>query len=52
MAQAVQRGCEVSSLEVFKSHLDTGLGSLLWVSLLDQELDPVVPSNLRHSVIL
>ena len=31
------RGCGVSSLGMFRSHLATGLGPLLWVSLLEQE---------------
>ncbi|KAI6078544.1 hypothetical protein LUU34_00047900 [Aix galericulata] len=34
LAQAVQRGCGVSSLGSSKSRLDVGLGSLLWVSVL------------------
>ena len=38
LAQAAQRGCGVSSWEISKSRLDVGLGSLLWVSLLEQGL--------------
>lgn len=34
-----QRGCGFSSLEIFQSCLDTGLGSLLWVSLPEQGLE-------------
>jgi len=41
-AQAAQRGCGVSSLEMFRSHLDT----LLWVSLLEQGLDLVTSRGL------
>ncbi len=32
------RGCGVSSLEIFQSRLDVALGTLLWVSLLEQGL--------------
>ena len=32
------RGCGVSSLEMSKSHLDMGLGTLLWVFQLEQQL--------------
>lgn len=42
-------------LEAFKSHLDVVMGTLLWVSLIEQEwdqMDPEVPSNLNHSVVL
>jgi len=43
-------------LEIFKSHLNMILGSLLWVALLEQahwsRQLPEVPSNLNHSVIL
>ena len=35
-AQVAQRGCGVSSVEIFKSHLHVGLGTLLWLSLLEQ----------------
>ena len=41
LAQAAQAGCGVSSLEIFKSHLDMDLGTLLWVALLGQGLDQV-----------
>ena len=50
-----QRGCGVSSLQIFKSHLDVSLGSLLWVSLLEQgleQMDSEVPANLSQSVML
>jgi len=49
------RGCGASSLEIFQSHLDIGLATLLCMSLLEQELgcmDPEVPSNLNHTVML
>jgi len=32
------RGCGVSSLGTFQRHLDVALGTLLWVSLLEQVL--------------
>ena len=41
-AQVAQRSCGVSSLEMFRSHLDT----LLWVSLLEQGLDLVTSRGL------
>lgn len=31
---AAQRGCAISSLDIFKSHVDVVLGTLLWESLL------------------
>ena len=34
------RGCEDSSLDVFKSYLDVVLGTLLWVSSHEQEVEP------------
>lgn len=40
--------------EIFSSCLDVGLGTLLWVILLQQALgqvDPEVPDNLNHSVL-
>ena len=43
------------SLEISKSCLDAVLGTLLWVSLLEQRLgwmDPQLHTNLSHSVIL
>lgn len=43
LAQAAQRGCGVSSLEISKSCLDMSLGTLLWVSLRGQGLDQVEP---------
>ena len=39
------RRCGVSSLEIFRSLLDAGLGLLLWVSLLEQR---VGPNDLQH----
>lgn len=41
LAQAAQRGCNVSSLKIFKNHLDMCLGTLLWV--LEQGLDQMPP---------
>lgn len=38
LAQAAQRGCGISSLEILKNLLDVVLGSLWWVFLLGQEL--------------
>jgi len=35
LAQVAQRGCGVSSLEIFKSHLDIVLGNQLLVALLE-----------------
>ena len=55
LAQAAQRGCEVSFMGISKSRLDVVLGTLLWVSLLEQGLGPMnteVPANLSHSLIL
>ena len=45
------RGCGVSSLEISKSHVDVGLSTLLWVSLLGHGLEqvtPEVPANLIY----
>lgn len=45
----------VSSLEIFKSFLDMMLFTLLWVALLEQELDKMdsdVSSSFCHAVIL
>lgn len=36
LAQAAQRGCRASSVEILKSYFDTVLGNQLCVSLLDQ----------------
>lgn len=50
----VPRGWRISSLEMFSSLPDMGLGTLLWVSLPEQRLgqmDPEVSSNLNHSVL-
>lgn len=47
-------GCPESLLSL-KSHLDGVLGSLLWVSLLEQgleQMDSEVPDSLSHSGIL
>ena len=41
LAQVAQRGCRVSSLEIFRSHLNIMLGTVLWMSLLEQGLDQV-----------
>ena len=30
-----QRGCGMFSFEISRSHLDVGLGTMLWVSLLE-----------------
>ncbi len=49
------RGCGVSSLEIFKNHLDMGLGTLLWVFLFEQALcqvNPEITANFNQSVIL
>jgi len=46
------RGCGVSSLEISKSHLDMGLGALLWVSLLEWWLDRWTQRWFPSSVIL
>ena len=51
----LHKGCGVSSLEIFQSRLDTALGTVLWVSLLEQGLghmDPEVPSNFNNLMIL
>lgn len=49
------RVCGVSSLEISLRCLDTGLSTLLWVSLLKQGLDLVdseAPSQINHYMIL
>ena len=54
LAQVAQRCCGVFSQEIFKISLDVVLGTLLWVSLLEQRLDqvdPEIPSNLNLSMI-
>ena len=54
-AQVSQRSCGFSILESFQSCMDMGLGSLLWVCLLEQgleQMDPEVPFNPNRSVIL
>ena len=54
LEQPAQRGCGVSSLEIFKSLLDIILDNLHRVSLLElrvlDQTDPEVPAN--YSVIL
>ena len=48
------RGCGVSSSETIKTQLDVGLGTLLWVSLLElglAQMDPEGSSNPKWSVI-
>ena len=45
------RGCGVSSLELSRSHLAVGLGTLLWVVLLEQ-VGPELPASLNHPVSL
>jgi len=55
VVQAAQSGCKVSTLQLFKTHPEIGLGTLLWVALLQQELGhmgPEVPYNVNHSLIL
>jgi len=39
LGHATQRGCGVSSLEISKPRLDMALGTLPWVSMLEQGLD-------------
>ena len=46
------RGCRVSSLRIFQSHLDVVLGTLLWVSLLEKDLGRGTQSSLTASAIL
>jgi len=48
------RGCGVSSLENFESHLDVDLGTLLWLSLMEWgsgQTVPEVPFHLSHSAL-
>ena len=40
------RGCRVPSLEIFSSHLGIGLGTLIWVSLLELGLGQMDPEHL------
>ena len=50
-----QRGCGMFSFEISRSHLDVGLGTLLWVSLLERGLgqrDAEDPAHLNPSVVL
>ena len=49
------KGCGVSSLEIFRSHLDIETVSLLWVSLCKWEMgqiDPEVSGSLSQSIML
>lgn len=49
------RGWGVSSLDISESYLGMVLGTFLWMSLLQQGVDqmvPKVPANLIHAVIL
>jgi len=46
------RGCGVSSLEVSRSHLAVGLGTLLWVALLQRGWDWGIQRALPASAIL
>ena len=46
------RGCGVSSLEVSRSHLAVGLGTLLWVALLQWGWDRGIQRALPASAIL
>ena len=39
LEQVAQTGLGVSTLEIFRSHLDLGLSNLLWVSFLELGLD-------------
>ena len=55
LTQVAQRGCGVSSLETSKSCLDTALGTMLWVSLLEWglgQMDPEFPFNPNQCGIL
>lgn len=55
LVQISKRGCGISFLEISKSCLNVVLGTLLWVSLLEQgvgQMDPDVPSDLSYPVIL
>ena len=48
--QRLHGGFGVSSLGICQGHLNVALGSLLWVSLLEQCLgqrDPEVPASLK-----
>lgn len=55
LVQLAQRGCGVSSLKIFKSHLGMVLSNLIYATLLEQmgltRQPPEVPSILNHSVI-
>lgn len=53
--QRLLRGYGFFSLEIFRSFLVMSQDTLIWVFLLEQwldQMDPEVPSNMNHSVIL
>lgn len=55
LAQVPQRDCGFSSLKIFRSSLDVGLVTVLWMALLEQRLEQVVPegpANLSRAVSL
>jgi len=55
LARVAQRGCGVSSLEISRRHLNVGLGTLLWGSLLEQglgQMDTEGTASLSHAVTL
>lgn len=48
-------GCGISSLEICRSHVEVGLGTLLWLALLEQQLgymNTEVPLHLNHAGIV
>ena len=52
---SLSRDYEVSSLVLFKCHLNMAFYPLLWVSMLEQglsQMDPEVPANLNYSTDL
>lgn len=51
LAQISRRGCGGTSLEILEI-LDMALGTLLWVALLEQGVEPEVPANLSCPEIL
>ena len=55
LKQTSQIGCRVSSLEIFKNCLNMALGTLHWVSMLEEgldQMDPEVPAKLGLSLAL
>lgn len=49
------KAVNLSSLDIFRSHMNVSLGTLFWVSLLGQELgqrEQGVPANLSQPVVL